>query len=155
MNKKQKALQEFLKTARQNHGDKIEKIILFGSLARGEAREESDIDILVITSGNRFEMQKNLSGIAVDILLKTGEYILAKAVTTEEYSFMKKINTGFYRNIAKNIFPKTHRGVIARLGLEFVKEGIIEEYHLKAMSTAKETRERADYGAGYEFTASK
>ncbi len=97
----QKALQEFLKIAKEKHGDKIEKIILFGSLARGEATEESDIDILVITSGNRFEMQKNLSGIAVDILLKTGEYISAKAVSTEEYSFMKKINTGFYRNIAK------------------------------------------------------
>ncbi len=52
----------------------------------------------------------------------------------------------------KNIFPKTHKGVIAQLGLEFVKEGTIEEYHLKAMSTAKESRERADYGAGYEFT---
>jgi len=101
MNKKQKALQEFIKTAKQNHGAKIVQIILFGSLARGEATEESDIDILVITRGNRFEMQKNLSGIAVDMLLKTGEYISAKAVSTEEYSFMKKIKTGFYRNIAK------------------------------------------------------
>lgn len=101
MNKKQKALQEFLKIAKQKHSDKIEQIILFGSLARGETTEESDIDILVITSGSRFEMQKNLSEIAVDILLKTGEYISAKAVSTEEYSFMEKINTGFYQNIAK------------------------------------------------------
>ncbi len=101
MNKKQKALQEFIKIAKEKHGNKIEQIILFGSLARGEATEESDIDILVITSGNRFEMQKNLSEIAVDILLKTGEYISAKAVSTEEYSFMEKIKTGFYQNIAK------------------------------------------------------
>jgi uncharacterized protein (UPF0332 family) len=52
----------------------------------------------------------------------------------------------------RNIFPKTHKGVIAQLGLEFVKEGIIEEYYLKAISTAREIRERADYGIGYEFT---
>lgn len=96
-----KALQEFLKIAKQKHGDKIEQIILFGSYARGEATEESDIDILVITGGNRFEMQKNLSEIAVDILLDTGEYISAKAVSVEEYSFMEKIKTGFYQNIAK------------------------------------------------------
>ncbi len=101
MNKKQKALQEFLKIAKQKHGNKIEKIILFGSYARGEATEESDIDIVVITSRNRFEMQKNLSEIAVDILLDTGEYISAKAVSIEEYSFMEKIKTGFYQNIAK------------------------------------------------------
>ncbi len=45
MNKKQKALHEFLKTAKQNHGAKIVQIILFVSYARGEATKESDIDI--------------------------------------------------------------------------------------------------------------
>ncbi len=99
--KKNEALEQFIRQVKEKHGDKIEKIILFGSLARGEATEESDIDILVITSGNRFEMQMNLSEIAVDILLDTGEYISAKAVSTEEYSFMEKIKTGFYQNIAK------------------------------------------------------
>ena len=52
----------------------------------------------------------------------------------------------------RNIFPKTHKGVISQFGLEFVKEGVIEEYHIKAMSTARESRERADYGIGYNFT---
>jgi len=52
----------------------------------------------------------------------------------------------------KNIFPKTHKGIISQLGLKFVKEGIIEDTHLKAMSTARESRERADYGIGYNFT---
>ena len=51
----------------------------------------------------------------------------------------------------KNIFPKTHKGVISQFGLKFVKEGIIEDSHLKAMSTARESRERADYGIGYIF----
>ncbi len=36
--------------------------------------------------------------------------------------------------------------------LEFVKEGVIEEYYLKAISTAREIGEKADYGIGYEFT---
>ncbi len=99
--KKNEALEQFIRQVKEKHGNKIEKILLFGSYARGEATEESDIDILVITSGNRFEMQKNLSEIAVDILLNTGEYISAKAVSTEEYSFMKKIKTGFYQNIDK------------------------------------------------------
>jgi len=46
-------------------------------------------------------MQKNISVIAVDILLKTGVYISAKSVSTEEYDFMKKLKTGFYQNIAR------------------------------------------------------
>ncbi len=102
---RQKALQEFVKRAKKNYADKIQKIILFGSCARGEDREDSDIDVLVVTTEKRFEMQKNLSGIAVDILLETGEYISAKAVSTEEYSFMKEINTGFYQNIAREGVP--------------------------------------------------
>ncbi len=103
MNKKQKSLQEFIKIAKENHGDKIEHIILFGSYARGEAGEESDIDLLAITSGNRFETQKNLSEIAVDILLNTGEYISSKVISVEEYSFMKRIKTGFYQNLAREV----------------------------------------------------
>jgi len=30
-------------------GDKIESIVLYGSVARNEAQEDSDIDILVVT----------------------------------------------------------------------------------------------------------
>ncbi len=81
------------------------------------------------------------------ILYENGRYgdAVSRAYYSMHYAARALLST-------KNIFPKTHKGVIARLGLEFVKEGIIEEYYLKAMSTTKESRERADYGAGYEFT---
>jgi uncharacterized protein (UPF0332 family) len=81
------------------------------------------------------------------ILYENGRYgdTISRAYYSMHYAARALLST-------KNIFPKTHKGVIAQLGLELVKEGIIEEYHLKAMSTAKESRERADYGAGYEFT---
>jgi predicted nucleotidyltransferase len=98
---KETILQQFLSSVKKKYSDKTKEIILFGSFARKEAAEESDIDVLVITGSNRFEMQKNLSEITVEILLRTGVYISAKAVSVEEYSFMKKINTGFYQNIAR------------------------------------------------------
>ncbi|MDJ1421679.1 MAG: nucleotidyltransferase domain-containing protein [Candidatus Methanoperedens sp.] len=41
---------------KNKYRDKTREIILFGSYARGEAAEESDIDILVITSGYIFEI---------------------------------------------------------------------------------------------------
>ncbi len=102
---KQKALQKFVEAVKKKHGDKIQKITLFGSYARGEDSKDSDIDVLVVTTEKRFEMQKELSGIAVDILLETGVYISAKAVSTEEYNFMKEINTGFYQNIVREGVP--------------------------------------------------
>jgi len=78
------------------HG--VRNIRIFGSVARGDANSESDIDLLVVTFGKRFETQELLSGIAIDILLETGVYISVKAVTSEEYDLMKELNTGFYQH---------------------------------------------------------
>ncbi len=81
------------------------------------------------------------------ILYEKGMYsdAISRAYYSMHYSARALLST-------QNIFPKTHKGVITQLGLEFVKEGIIEEYYLKAISTSREIREKADYGIGYEFT---
>ena len=49
----------------------------------------------------------------------------------------------------KDKHPRTHRGVLSQFGLEFVKTGVIEEYYAKAITTAQERRERADYDIYY------
>jgi len=62
---------------------KPEKIILFGSQARGEARPASDVDLLVILSGRvdrrqaAVEIRRALSGfpVAKDILVATPDEI--------------------------------------------------------------------------------
>lgn len=47
---------EFTGKVLQKYRDKVDVIILFGSTARGEAREESDIDILVVGDVNLVEL---------------------------------------------------------------------------------------------------
>ena len=49
-------------------------ILLFGSVARGEAEEDSDIDILVIAEGIT---QRELSELTWEVLMKTGEVVSA------------------------------------------------------------------------------
>ena len=34
----------------------------------------------------------------------------------------------------KDKYPRTHRGLVSQFGLEFVKEGIIEEYYARAIA---------------------
>lgn len=46
----------------------------------------------------------------------------------------------------KNIYPKTHRGVISQFGLKFVKEGEFEKEIFDLFARAQEDREEADYG---------
>ncbi len=49
----------------------------------------------------------------------------------------------------KEKYPRTHRGLVSQFGLEFVREGLIEEYYARAITTAQERRERADYDIHY------
>jgi predicted nucleotidyltransferase len=76
-----------------------DKIILFGSRAKGTAREDSDYDLLIIKSDikNKRELNKKLyrnmlgTNASVDIILETSEII-------EEY----KDSVGFIYKFALN-----------------------------------------------------
>jgi len=95
--RRRKAVEEFVRRALDKYGDRIESIILFGSVARGEAGEESDIDILVVTKKEDFRLRRMLIEIAFDILLDTGENISVKALSKDEFerhknfSFLKSV----------------------------------------------------------------
>ncbi len=53
---------------------------------------------------------------------------------------------------SKGIVAKSHRGVIAKFGLEFVKKGVVEAYYAKALALAESLRERADYDSTFRPT---
>ena len=95
--RRRKAVEEFVRRALDKYGDRIESIILFGSVARGEAGEESDIGILVVTKKEDFRLRRMLIEIAFDILLDTGENISVKALSKDEFerhknfSFLKSV----------------------------------------------------------------
>jgi len=91
----------FVKALKEKYGDRVERIILFGSVARKEDREDSDIDVLVITNYDSFKMQKLVSDIVVDILLKTGAYVSAKVLTSGEVDFLKEIKSIFFGKISE------------------------------------------------------
>jgi len=95
--RRRKAVEEFVKKALDKYGDRIESIILFGSVARGEAGEESDIDILVVTRKEDFRLRRMLIEIAFDILLDTGENISVKTLSKDE--FERRKNFSFLRSV--------------------------------------------------------
>ena len=52
----------------------------------------------------------------------------------------------------KEIYPKAHKGVIAKFGLEFVKKGFVEDVYGRALTHAKDRREVADYDIEKDIT---
>ena len=93
--KYQEPLREFVNVALEKYGEKIEHIILFGSVARGEAKEGSDVDILVVGDVSLEE----LVDISIPILLEDGELISAKDMKKEHFEYLAKEGYSFVRNV--------------------------------------------------------
>ncbi|MGQ9468387.1 MAG: nucleotidyltransferase domain-containing protein [Nitrososphaerales archaeon] len=62
-----KTIEELKRRPVSELGDRIDSIILYGSVARNEAREESDIDILVIIKDKDTKIYNKISKIRTDI----------------------------------------------------------------------------------------
>lgn len=95
MNNRYEIAREFADSIRS---DDIVKIILFGSVARGDDTEESDIDILIITT-NSDELSDEINSAAVDIILEKDEFI-SPHIMSEEH-FNKTIDYPFLTNVLK------------------------------------------------------
>jgi len=82
------------------YGQKIRKVILYGSYVRGQATRDSDIDILVLVdkSLNPFEIRESLSDLLFDILLEEGELVSVIAVPED---FFENYNSPFMMNVKK------------------------------------------------------
>lgn len=92
MGKKAPTLDEFLRIVKARFADSVEEVILFGSYARGDYNEESDIDVLIVGDVDFDE----LMDVVTDILLKHGELISPVVIKPEEFkrredSFIKTV----------------------------------------------------------------
>ncbi len=82
------------------YGSGIKRVILYGSHARGEATEDSDVDVLVLTDPalNPAEVRDSLSDLLYDILLEEGELISVVAVSEERF---ENYNSPFMLNVKR------------------------------------------------------
>lgn len=91
------AVEDFSKKAKELLDDNLIDILIYGSVSRGEAKTDSDIDIIVIVKKNVFRSQMKLAEIAFDILMKTGEYISVQTMKSKDL----KRDTIFLHNVRK------------------------------------------------------
>lgn len=86
---------------RKEFGEKIIKILLFGSYARGEQNEDSDIDYVAIVDGDRLDLQnrvKNVWDAMFDISLEKDVVVSPTIVPYDEFEKYKGVS-GYYKNI--------------------------------------------------------
>jgi predicted nucleotidyltransferase len=76
------ALSRVKRTLRSRFGAK--EVILYGSAARGQLDEESDIDLLVAFPKIDWAMQKEIIAVCFDAGLQCGRVVSATCYTTDE-----------------------------------------------------------------------
>ena len=89
-----RALDEFIRELEEKHDNRIDEILIFGSYARGDTREGSDIDVLIVGDVKLEEV----IDISFPILLKYGVYISPTIMTRDYYEFLKSENSSLIKN---------------------------------------------------------
>ncbi len=96
-----RAVQEFVKESVERYRKRIDTMILYGSVVRGEANDDSDIDVLVVWKGTTLDAMDSLGEIALKVLLKHGCGISIHPMSPKHYDYVSGINTHFFRNVAR------------------------------------------------------
>lgn len=101
MLKKDDALfKSFVDETKKIYADNLKAIILYGSVARDEARDDSDVDIAILVDSDEEGMYDRILDVVVNIELK---YNLVISVVLIEMDRFKKWGDvlPFYKNIKK------------------------------------------------------
>jgi len=85
---------------RETYGDRIKRVILYGSFAWGEVTKDSDVDVLVLTDPTlkRSEVTESLSELLYDMLMEEGELVSVVAIPED---FFENYNFPFTLNVKK------------------------------------------------------
>ena len=80
-----RALQRFTGMLRNRFGPRLREVRLFGSTARGERHEDSDIDVAVLVDGLDWREKREVYGWPFDVLMETGIYLSPVAWSAADF----------------------------------------------------------------------
>ena len=93
-------------------------------------------------------------------LIKAGEKLKASKLLLDNEMYSDSVSRSYYAMynsakaalLLKDSSPRTHKGLLSEFGLRYIKEGIVDESHARALTVALEDRGEADYGSLEDFT---
>jgi uncharacterized protein len=100
--REQEALSQFVVRLRERLDDNITKIVLFGSRARGEGTEDSDIDLLVLLQCMDHALRREILDLAADIFIDMEINLSPLVMKSDHYAWLKSIERGIALEIERD-----------------------------------------------------
>jgi predicted nucleotidyltransferase len=117
----QRALQEFVSYLQTSIPDLIEGVALFGSKARGDSQQDSDIDVLVILAKEDRDLRREILKQAARFSLEYDVLLSPRVIGEERWEKMRGFS--LYQNVLHEAAGLEI--VSGELTLEPVSEGIL------------------------------
>ncbi|MBI4551844.1 MAG: nucleotidyltransferase domain-containing protein [Candidatus Latescibacteria bacterium] len=97
-------LEEFKRELKTLYGPRLKKVILYGSWARGEATDESDIDVLLVLEGTVRPGKEidRIIDIITEINLNYGVVLSVYPIAEKDYA---TVNSPLLMNVRKEGIP--------------------------------------------------
>jgi len=93
------AVRAFLRRLRQQFGDRILHVWFYGSKARGNADEESDLDLLVVVQDGNEPLEEAIGHLALTLSLEYGVLLGDHTIGQRRFAQMRARQELFYRNL--------------------------------------------------------
>jgi len=94
------ALDAFVARLREQYGDRIVRVVLFGSKARGDHDAESDLDVLVILNGGDWRLRDAVALVAFEPMVEYGVVLTPLVVDVADYTWWQEHRAPIYRHIS-------------------------------------------------------
>ena len=94
-------MQEFAKSVRKMLNNSLDSVIVYGSYARGDYSELSDVDVMLLVSLGEEDIKKisdQISDLAFDFMMKYGVDISPVITNTDHFNYWAD-NLPYYRNV--------------------------------------------------------
>jgi predicted nucleotidyltransferase len=94
------AIQRFLLSLQEKYGNIVDRVILFGSKARGDDYPESDIDLLVLTEVESWTIRNDIWRMAARLELTYDVIFNIQIIASLRWQSMKEGNFSLYQRVS-------------------------------------------------------
>ena len=131
-----RAIRKFQDWLDQNLPGQVERLILFGSKARGDTHPESDVDVLLVLRQATPEQRVRVRDFTVDLMMEDEVDLTAIVLGRDELQHQTEIGMPLVRNVSMQGIPLFGEGIMVGKGKpEEVARTFLKGAHERLTST--------------------